>query len=151
MALLCAGPCCGVPFDTFNRTFAKGVPNEIANAVTFRVPTEPGSESYAVKLHDHDAANMDHFEKDWLGVGADAWFGREGGELLWQTFTDVIKRAGSRRIKAIWTESTELKVQVIEDDSLVLVVVASLRPPTDTPHFGGPCGKVHTPNPPTTY
>jgi len=144
MALLCAGPCCGVPFDIFNRTFAKGVPDDIANAVTFRAPIEPGSESYKVGLRQHDQGNMDHFEQDWLGVGSDAWFGREGGELLWHTFTDVIKRAGSRRIKAIWTEAGALAVQVIEDDSLLLVVVASPRPPADTPHFGGPCGKVHT-------
>lgn len=143
MALLCAGPCCGVPFDTFNRMFAKGVSDEIAHAVTYRAPTEPGSDSYRVGLHSLDEENMKHFEQDWLGVGSTAWFGRDGGELVWHTFTDVIKRAGARRIKAIWTEADALAVQVIEDEALMLVVVASPRPPNDTPHFGGPCGKVH--------
>lgn len=151
MALLCAGPCCGVPFDTFNRMFANGVSDDIAYAVTYRPPAEAGSESYRLGLHTIDEANMKHFEEDWLGVGSQAWFGREGGELLWQSFTDVIKRAGSRRIKAIWTEAESLAVQVIEDESLMLVVVASPRPPNDTPHFGGPCGTVHSPGPQSAY
>ena len=146
MAAFCAGPACGMPFDSLNRIFKKGVDPQIAHAMSYRVPTTVDDTNKAGQgVVDQDS--LDHYRADWLGIEGNAWFGPEAGELLWKSFVDVIKRTGDRQLKALWSEGAEVAVQVIEDDSLVLVMVTSPRPDAqvgDKPHFGSPCGQVHT-------
>lgn len=146
MAAFCAGPACGMPFDSLNRIFKDGVDPDIANVMSFRVPkTVEDTNKAGQGVVDQDS--LDHYRADWLGIDGNAWFGPEAGELLWKAFVDVIKRAGKRQVKALWSEGSEVAVQVIEDDRLVLVIVTSPRPDAqvgDKPHFASPCGHVHS-------
>ena len=88
---------------------------------------------------------IDHFNRDWMGIGGQSWFGPEAGQALYKAYVHALQTAGDRQIKGIWIDREEVSVQVMEDDYLVLVILGA---PTDrgTP-CDEPCGTVFKPDP----
>lgn len=140
MPAMCANLSCEYSFNAFNKIFKDGVPPEIAKAVTTtRLKARKTDQLYDMDMADIGESMKSHFEKDWMGIGGESWFGPGAGDLLYKTFVNAIKTAGPRQIKAIWVQSDTVKTQTLEDDNLVLVLVGSPRPPQGKVHKGD-CG-----------
>jgi hypothetical protein len=142
MAFFCEGLCCQHSFKDFNRIFQDGVPQSIAALVTpARLSSGTPDKLYDLDMSQFDSAAINHFERDWLGMGGTPWFSAEAGKLVYTAVVEALQTAGSRQIKAIWVESKAVSVQTIEDERLVLILVGSPRPAGDGKiHSGGVCG-----------
>ena len=131
-------------FKDINRLFANGVPPEIASALSAdnaHASTPDGL--YSIDMRDFDQSVIDHFNRDWMGLGGPSGFGPEAGQALYKAYVHALQTAGERQIKGIWIDREEVSVQVMEDDKLVLVILGA---PTDrgTP-CDDPCGTVFKP------
>jgi len=136
----CRSLVCEYSFRDFNNIFKNGVPPEVAKAVTTsRLESRDPGQLYDMDVSELGESMKSHFEKDWMGIGGEAWFGPAAGDLLYETFVNAIKSAGSRQVKALWIESSTVQTQTLEDERLVLVLVGSPSPPGRTNHME-PCG-----------
>ena len=132
-AIMCSGPCAH-PFKDFNDLFGKGVPAEIAKALT--VP----SDFKKVNMVE-TGIDTAHYEKDWLGT--DAWFGPERGQKLFKTFVFALQIADGRPVHGVWKPGLAVRASVVDNGDAIQVVVTSPRPKNGDAHAAGPCGHIH--------
>jgi hypothetical protein len=148
MAFFCDALCCQHSFRDFNTIFQNGVPPAVAAAVSSSAVSAAKSDAaqpsklYGMDMSKFDAAAVNHFEKDWLGIGGKSWFGPGAGKLVYNAVVNAIKMAGSRQIKAVWVESDKVSVQTITDERLILLLVGCPRPSgSGKAHGGDGCGQ----------